>query len=231
MARETILIIEDEEDILELVAYNLEKENYRVLKAESGEDGVALAKRELPDLIILDLMLPGIDGLDVCRELKREDKTAGIPIIMLTAKGEEADIVVGLELGADDYITKPFSVKVLLARIKAVIRRSKRQCHENSSTTLKIHNIEINPAKFEVKVNGKEVRLTATEFKILKCLAEKPGWIFTRSQIMDAVHGETYIATDRSIDVQIAGLRKKLGPAGKFIETVRGVGYRIKDEE
>jgi two-component system alkaline phosphatase synthesis response regulator PhoP len=228
MPKEKILVVDDEEDILELVKYNLDKEGFLVNCASTGEDALQKSKKDLPDLILLDLMLPGIDGLDVCRELKAEPTTKGVPIVMLTAKGEDADIVAGLELGADDYITKPFSPRVLLARVKVVLRRRKREEPENDAI-LKVHNLLINPARHEVLVDGDSMTLTATEFKILHFLARRPGWVFTRDQIIKAVKGHDYPVTERSVDVQVVGLRKKLGSAGDTIETVRGVGYRFRE--
>jgi len=228
MAREKILVIEDEEDILELVQYNLARNGYRVTGALTGERGLELARRDLPDLIILDLMLPGIDGLEICRQLAADSATRRIPIIMLTAKSEEADMVAGLELGADDYITKPFSPRVLLARIKAVLRRRGRQA-DGSPEVVRVHDLVVDPLRHKVLVGERPVELTNTEFKVLYLLASRPGWVFTRYQIVDLVHGDDYAVTDRSVDVQIVGLRKKLGQAGKFIETVRGVGYRFRE--
>jgi two-component system, OmpR family, alkaline phosphatase synthesis response regulator PhoP len=227
MAKEKILVVDDEEDILELVRYNLSKERYRVTSALTGEIALEKAREERPDLILLDLMLPGLDGLTVCRELKRDPLTSSIPIVMLTAKGEEADIVVGLELGADDYIVKPFSPRVLQARIKAVLRR--REHDEADDASIRIHELGIYPARHEVTLQGVPITLTTTEFRILHFLARRPGWVFSREQIINAVKGEDYAVTDRSVDVQIVGLRKKLGPAGEGIQTVRGVGYKFKE--
>ncbi|MBW2033738.1 MAG: response regulator [Deltaproteobacteria bacterium] len=228
MAKERILVVDDEEDILELVRFNLDREGYRVICTTSGEKALEIAKTEFPDLIVLDLMLPGIDGLESTKLLKNDQGTRDIPIVMLTAKGEEADIVTGLELGADDYITKPFSPRILVARVRAVLRRNVKEPMEESSI-LRIHDLVIHPGRREVLIDGKPVQLTFTEFGILKFLARRPGWVFTRSQIVDAVRGDDYFVTDRSVDVQIVGLRKKLGPAGNYIETVRGVGYRFKE--
>lgn len=228
MSKEKILVVDDEEDILELVRYNLSKEGYDVLCAATGEEGLNAAKESLPDLIILDLMLPGIDGLDVARALKNNDATKSIPIIMLTAKGEEADIVTGLELGADDYITKPFSPRIMIARMRAVLRRKSKGAEDDD--TVKMHGIILHAGRHEVLVDKNPLQLTFTEFGILQFLMKRPGWVFTRSQIVDAVKGDDYFVTDRSVDVQIVGLRKKLGDAGKYIETVRGVGYRFKEE-
>jgi two-component system alkaline phosphatase synthesis response regulator PhoP len=228
MTKERILVVEDEEDILELVRFNLSREGYSVMGAASGEEAWRLASSELPDLIVLDLMLPGIDGLEVTKIIRNDSRTRDIPIIMLTAKGEEADIVTGLELGADDYITKPFSPRILVARVRAVLRRKVKETAEESSV-LKIHDLVIHPGRHEVLVEGKTVELTFTEFGILGYLARRPGWVFTRSQIVDAVRGDDYFVTDRAVDVQIVGLRKKLGPASRYIETVRGIGYRFRE--
>jgi two-component system alkaline phosphatase synthesis response regulator PhoP len=211
-----------------LLKYNLSREGYQVSCAASGEETLRAVRSGIPDLIVLDLMLPGIDGLEVARQLKADPKTRDVPIVMLTAKGEEADIVTGLELGADDYITKPFSPRVLTARVKAVLRRKAKEPTDKKSV-LHIHDVEIHPGRREVLVNGEPVQLTFTEFGILNFLARRPGWVYTRTQIVDEVRGEDYYVTDRSVDVQIVGLRKKLGPAGRHIETVRGVGYRFKE--
>lgn len=227
MAKEHILVVDDEEDILELVRYNLAKDGYNVTCVTSGEEGLKVARNEKIALVILDLMLPGVDGLDVCRVVKSDRKTKHLPIIMLTAKGEEADIVTGLELGADDYLVKPFSPRVLSARVKSVIRR-RRSTGEEGGELLQLDELEINPGKHEVLIQQKPVELTYSEFRILHLLAKQPGWVFTRQQIVDAVHGSDYPVTDRSVDVQVVGLRRKLGKMGKHIETVRGVGYRYK---
>ena len=228
MSEEKILIVDDEEDILELVGYNLARKGYRTVYATSGEDALKKSRSENPDLIVLDLMLPGIDGLEVMKALKKDSDTENIPTVMLTAKGEEADIVKGLELGADDYITKPFSPRVLLARVRAVLRR-KTKTANRSSSIIRIHDLEIHQERRSVSAKGNPVDLTFTEFQILSFLAARPGWVFTRTQIVDAVRGDSYPVTDRSVDVQIVGLRKKLGPCGKYIETVRGFGYRFRE--
>ncbi|MEW6670311.1 MAG: response regulator transcription factor [Thermodesulfobacteriota bacterium] len=230
MPKEKILVVDDEEDILELIRHNLAREGYQVICAATGEKAVEKIRSGKPDLIVLDLMLPGIDGLQVARMLKNDAATRRIPIIMLTAKGEEADIVTGLELGADDYITKPFSPRVLIARVRAVIRRREKIVEDDGSTTLQINEISIHPGRRSVTVNGDPVELTYTEFQVLYYLARRPGWVFTRSQIVNAVRGSDYPVTDRSVDVQIVGLRKKLGDCGEYIETVRGVGYRFKEQ-
>ncbi|HOM60389.1 MAG TPA: response regulator [Anaerohalosphaeraceae bacterium] len=229
MVSQTILIVEDEEDVQELIGYNLRKHGYQTEAALDGKTALSKAQAGKPDLVLLDLMIPRIDGLQVCRILKSDSSTAKIPIIILTAKGTETDIVTGLEAGADDYITKPFSPQVLLARVKAVLRRH-TEPPPGEQAVIKIHNIEIDPGRHRTYVNGKEVELTSSEFKMLHFLAGHPGWVFTRYQIVDAVHGSDYPVTDRSVDVQIVGLRKKLGKAGDFIETVRGVGYRFREE-
>lgn len=228
MSREKILVVDDEDDILELVRYNLQKEGYELHGVTSGEAGIQKAKSLAPDLILLDLMLPGMDGLQTCRVLKSDPQTSSIPVVMLTAKGEDSDIVAGLELGADDYITKPFSPRVLLARVRAVLRRAKKNS-EPAPAIIRIHELAINSSKHEVSLKGKPVELTATEFKILELLAARPGWVFTRNQIISRVKGEDYPVTDRAVDVQVVALRKKLGPAGKYIQTVHGVGYRFQE--
>lgn len=228
MAKESILVVEDEDDIRELLRYNLVKEGYRVTGAVSGEEALKAVRGSLPDLVLLDLMLPGLDGLEVCRSLKQDPQTRNLPIVMLTAKGEEADIVAGLELGADDYVTKPFSLRVLLARLRTVLRRrSAAPLPETAPIT--IHELEIHPGRHEVLVQGRPVDLTATEFRLLNLLARRPGWVFTRSQIVNEIHGDDYSVTERAVDVQMVSLRKKLGLCGKYLETVRGIGYRFKE--
>ncbi len=228
MAKEKILVVDDEEDLVELVKYNLEREGYGVICVGTGEDALTSAREDTPELIILDLMLPGVDGLDVCKDLKRNEKTRHIPVIMLTAKTEDSDIVSGLELGADDYITKPFSPRVLLARVKAALRRKKTGSEEESSSIIR-GDLTINTVRREVRAGGQPIALTATEFNILHFLAVRPGWVFSRDQIISAVKGDDYPVTERSVDVQIAGLRRKLGDVGEIIETVRGVGYRFRE--
>ncbi|MGB5106985.1 MAG: response regulator transcription factor [Candidatus Zixiibacteriota bacterium] len=228
MAKDSILVIEDEEDILELISYNLGKEGYRVSGVTSGEDGLKSARNNIPGLIVLDIMLPGLDGLEVCKILKSDGKTQHIPIIMLTAKSEESDVITGLEVGADDYVTKPFSPKILIARIRNILRRRAKEA-DRAVATIKIHDIIIHPGRHEVVVAGKSVELTLTEFQILQFLARHPGWVFTRYQIVNEIRGDETIVTDRSVDVQIVGLRKKLGDAGQYIETVRGVGYKFRE--
>ncbi len=229
MSKGNIFAVDDEEDILELLRMNLEREGYKVTCIEAGEECVKKAREKIPDLILLDLMLPGIDGLDVCKILKSESKTRHIPIIMITAKGEESDIVTGLELGADDYITKPFSMKVLMARVKSVLRKGSASAETGAQEVIKRKNLIIDPGRREITVGGKKVELTFTEFEILLFLARRPGWVFTRNQIVNGVKGGGYPVTERAVDVQIVGLRKKLGAAADVIDTIRGVGYRFKD--
>ena len=228
MAGEKILIVEDEEDVMELIRYNLTKEGFRCDVAYDGRQALQKAQAMSPDLVLLDLMLPAIDGLKVCKSLKSNPQTEHIPIVMVTAKSDEADIVTGLELGADDYVTKPFSPKVLVARVRAVLRRKTTE-QPGKSTVIRIHDIQIDPGRHKVLVKDEVVELTSSEFGLLHFLAMRPGWVFTRYQIVDAIHGTDYPVTDRSIDVQVVGLRKKLGSAGKYIETVRGIGYRFKE--
>ncbi len=230
--RVQILVVEDEEDIQELLRYNLSREGFAVRIMQSAEEALHATRSDPPGLILLDLMLPGMDGLELCRLLKTDDATAHLPIMMLTAKGEEADIVTGLELGADDYLTKPFSPKVLIARIRTVLRRQSRESPAETGgdrPPVTRHGITIHPGRQEVKVDGDKLTLTYSEFHILLALARKPGWVLTRGQIVEAVRGDDYPVTDRAVDVQIVGLRRKLGEAGGFIETVRGVGYRFKE--
>lgn len=228
MAKEHIVIVEDEEDILELLRYHLAREGYSVTTAANGEQALKIISQKIPALVLLDLMLPGLNGLELCRSLKQDPRTAAIPIMMVTAKNEESDVVLGLELGADDYIMKPFSMKVLVARVHAVLRRRK-QSVVDMDAMIRIHDLVINPGRHEVLIKGKPVEMTFSELRILHLLARRPGWVMTREQIVDAVRGEDYAVTDRAVDVQIVGLRKKLGARAEYIETVRGVGYRFKE--
>ena len=226
-----ILVVEDDLDIRELISFNLQIEGHQVFEAKDGEAGIDKAREKLPDLILLDLMLPGIQGLDVCRVIKSDQETKETPIIMVTALGQEEDIVKGLETGADDYITKPFSIKVLIARVNAVLKRS-IEVGEDKSKDILINGINIKTRSREVRVNENLINdLTFSEFQILYLLAGHPGWVFTRYQIIDKIRGDNYPVTDRSVDFQIVGLRKKLGDAGKLIKTVRGVGYRFTPDE
>ena len=229
MSRKRILVIEDEEDILALVHYNLVKAGYSVDLATSGEEGLKKALNTRPDLIILDLMLPKINGLEVCRRLRSDNSLAEVAIVMMTAKGEDEDIVKGLEYGADDYVPKPFSPHVLTARIKAVLRRKGSTTDDKGDSPIIVHEVMIDPRRNKVTAAGQDVDLTVSEFKLLSQLAARPGWVFTRTQIVDSIHGEGYAVTDRAVDVQIVSLRKKLGDCGNYIETVRGVGYRFRE--
>lgn len=223
-----ILVIEDDEDVQELLRYNLVRAGYRVTSSARGEHGLRLAMTENPDLILLDIMLPGMSGLEVCRQLRREPKTALLPIIMVTAKNDESDIVTGLELGADDYVTKPFSVNVLLSRVHAALRVPVSREYDPGSD-IRVAELLISPRRHRVEFEGKHVpELTVTEFRLLHFLASRPGWVFNRQQILDAVRGEDAFVTERAVDVQMVGLRKKLGPRRNFIEAVRGVGYRFR---
>ena len=229
MDKKHILIVDDEQDIRNLLKINLDNENYKTILVEDGETSISEARKSNPDLIILDLMLPGIQGLDVCRILKNSEDTSNIPILMLTAKGEEVDIVKGLELGADDYVVKPFSVKVLLARVNNILKRKPKP---EKDSVLEFDNLIIHPGKHQVNIEGGEkVDLTFSEFKILFVLASHPNWVYTRNQLIDEIRGEDYPVTDRSIDFQIVGLRKKLKKASKYVQTVRGIGYRFLIEE
>jgi two-component system alkaline phosphatase synthesis response regulator PhoP len=228
MANEHILIVEDDEAIQELEVYNLSKERFRVTRVVTGEEALRKLHTDTFNLVMLDLMLPGIDGLEVCRAIRRNPATESLPVLMVTAKGEESDIVSGLELGADDYIVKPFSPQILMARIGAVLRRAPKK-GQDEADLVRIHAMVIHPGRHEVLLDGKPVDLSRTEFTLMHFLARRPGWVFTRSQIVDALHGPGYPVTDRAVDVQIVGLRKKLGTYESYIETIRGVGYRFKE--
>lgn len=231
MAKNTVLVVDDERDILELIRYNLEKEDFHVRTVGTGEDALRLAREIEPDLIILDIMLSGINGTEVCKRLKAAGETRNIPVLMLTAKSASSDVVNGLELGADDYVTKPFIPSVLLARVRAVLRRAERsEAASAPPARIRVHDILIDVSRHEVSAGDTPVSLSATEFAILEFLARNPGWVFSRNRIIDAVKGEDYPVTERSVDVQILGLRRKLGDHGKHIETVRGVGYRLAGE-
>lgn len=230
MANESVLIVEDDADIRELLGYTLKREGYTVEACDSAEKAQnVLRRRTLPDLILLDLMLPGTDGYAFCRALRADERTARIPVIMVTARDEDADIVAGLEVGADDYVTKPFSARILVARIKAVLRRSAVEPGDEKDT-LTQGPFEIDRLHHTARADGQALTLTLSEFKALELFAKRPGVVFSRYQIVDAIHGEDYPVTDRSVDVLIVGLRRKLGDCGEWIETVRGVGYRMKAE-
>lgn len=229
-AKETILVVDDEVDILELIRYNLVKEGYSVVAVETGEEALRRVNESLPDLVVLDLMLPGQDGLSVCKRLKSDAATAAVPILMLTAKSEDSDVVAGLELGADDYLTKPFSPRVLIARIRAVLRRRDERSEGTAVQTMRVGELAIDRNRHEVVCGNRKVDLSATEFAILWFLASHPKWVFSRTKIIDAIRGEDYAVTERAVDVQILGLRRKLGEYGSYIQTVRGVGYRLSPE-
>jgi len=230
VSAELILVIEDEQDIQELIELVLSRQGFGVLSAQTGEEGLALARSRRPDLVLLDLMLPGMDGRAVCRRLRQEPATRTVPIVMVTARGEEADIIAGLELGADDYVTKPFSPRVLAARVRAVLRRARADADSpGAQAVLERDGLVIHPGRHEATVDGRPLELTATEFAILHFLARRPGWVFTRRQILAGVHGEDHPVLDRSLDVQIASLRRKLADRDDLIETVRGVGYRFRE--
>jgi two-component system phosphate regulon response regulator PhoB len=231
VAKEKILVVDDEKDILDLVEYNLKQNGYKVSCVATGEEVLDAADSFKPDLILLDLMLPGVDGFDVCKDLKSQPETKEIPVIMLTAKSEDIDVVTGLEIGADDYITKPFSPQVLVARVRAILRKKNKSLGSQKSSDQIIHvqDIVIDTRKHLVEINNKPIDLTFSEFRLLQLLTERPGWVFSRYQIVDVLRGDDYPVTERSVDVQVVGLRKKLGSAGKYIQTVRGVGYRFKE--
>jgi len=228
-ARKKVLVVDDEKDIVDLVAYNLARNGYDTLTASDGNDALESATKNSPDLIILDLMIPGIDGMEVARRLKGDSRTANIPIVMLTAKGEETDVVVGLTLGADDYVTKPFSMKVLLARVSSVLRRSETGSAPAEGGTLRAGPLSIDTFKHEVLVNDEPIKLTLTEFKLLSALLTARGRVLTRDQLMDKAMGTDVFVTDRAIDVHITAIRKKLGDAAWLVNTVRGVGYRLRE--
>jgi len=230
MKYEKIVIIEDESDILEVIAYNLKREGFEVFESQDGEDGLLKIEKHAPDLVILDLMLPTIDGIELCRKIKSDPVTRSVPIIMVTAKGEESDIVLGLGVGADDYVTKPFSPKELIARVKAVIRRGKLKDDTDTQDRIETGGLVIDLKRFEVRVDDSPVRFTATELRLLHFLAAHPGRVFTRDHLLTRVIGDDAIVIDRNIDVHIRSVRKKLGSYRDFVETVRGVGYRFNDE-
>jgi DNA-binding response OmpR family regulator len=229
MPKETILVIEDDSDIVEIIQYNFEREGYRVITASNGEKGIDAVISRKPALIILDLMLPGLDGLEVCKRLRSNADTRSIPIVILTAKGEESDIVLGLGVGADDYVTKPFSPKELLARITAVLRRGDLKGDSPAGARIEHNGIVIDPTRFEVAVDSKPVSFTLTEFKILSILAANPGRVYTRQLLLDKIQGGDAFVDDRNIDVHIRSIRRKLGRRADSVVTVRGVGYKFKD--
>jgi len=229
MSKKKIVIIEDEPDILEVLSYNLKREGFDVYSATNGTLGLSLVEKELPDLLLLDLMLPGLDGIEICSTIKNNPATQNTLIIMVTAKGEESDIVLGLGVGADDYITKPFSPKELVARVKAVLRRGQLVDTVPPTEKVKVGDLVIDTSKYEVTIGGKEVRLTATEFRLLHYLASNPGRVFSREQLLSRAMGDEVVVVDRNIDVHIRGIRKKMDIDPPLIETIRGVGYRLRD--
>ncbi len=228
MPRQHVMIVEDEQEILDLLLFNLSKEGYQVTGSTSGEDALPKIRAIKPELILLDLMLPGMTGFDLCRTVKRDPSTQNIAVIMVTAKGDEIDMLAGLKLGADDYVVKPFSPRILLARIRAVLRRKTRR-EIDSQSIIELNGIKLDPGRHEVLAGDTKIDLTYTEFKILMFLASHPGWVFSRFQIVEAIRGDNYPVTDRAVDVVIVGLRRKLGDFGNCIETVRGVGYKLRE--
>ncbi len=223
----TILVIDDEPELVKLLDYNLTKSGYLVLSARGGEEGLAAARKHTPDLVILDVMMPGLDGWETCKRLRQEPGTATVPLLMLTAKGEEGDRVLGLELGADDYMPKPFGIRELLARVKALLRRA--ETNPAAADVVKAGKITVDTARHQVTAAGKAVSLTSTEFNLLRALASRTGRVLSREDLIGEARGEEATSMDRTIDVHIASLRKKLGKCGDAIETVRGVGYKLKD--
>ena len=227
--QKTILVVDDEADIVDMLKYNLEKEGYKVLTARNGTAALEQAK-QLPDLILLDVMLPEMDGWEVCKHLKRDTRTSSIPTLFLTAKGSEVDEVLGLELGADDYIVKPLSVRTLLARVKAVFRRKEGRVQDRPSLPdiIRVDRIEINVPNYSVKIDNREITLTRREFETLVYLATNRGRVISRENLLNVVWGEDVRVVDRTVDVHISKIREKLGRYGEYIETVKGVGYRVK---
>jgi len=231
MSKEAILIIEDDPEIQELLSHSMSREGWKILQAKTGEEGLKILKSKKVDCILLDIMLPGMDGLKVLKKIKEIEQCAKVPVIMTTAKGEEADIVSGLELGADDYVVKPYSPKVLIARIRAGLRRQEESGSSAAATILQQGEIKLDAARHTAFCGDKPLDLFATEFSLLKHFLSHPDIVFSRNQIIAAIRGPDYPVTDRSVDVQILGLRKKLGKAGDIIETIRGVGYRLRVQE
>ena len=229
MNKPTVLVIEDEKDVIELVRCNLEKEGFDVIGVNDGQAGFETARDHLPDVILLDLMLPGLSGLEVCRLLRAHDRTARLPLIMVTAKGEETDRVVGLEMGADDYITKPFSPRELVARVRAVLRRATEP--EDKTEVLRAGDLVVDGARYTVTCAGTAVALTTAEFRILQFLAGHPERVYTRNELIDAALGRDTAILDRTIDVHLTSIRKKLGPCSGYLKTVRGVGYKFEADE
>lgn len=229
MAKDTILVVEDDEDILQLLKYNIENAGFDVLTASDGSEALDKVRRHLPDLVLLDLMLPGLDGFDVCKELKKRVETAEVPIIMLTARGEEVDRIVGLELGADDYVVKPFSPREIILRIRSVLRRGGAPVEEQPRVTWKQDGLAVDLEAHKAEIAGREVGLTATEFKLLAELIRSQGRVLTRDQLLNSVWGYEFDGYARTVDTHIRRLRQKLGSYSKLVETVRGVGYRFRE--
>lgn len=228
-SKKRILVVDDENDILELLRYNLERDGFVVTCVGDGEEALRAARRESPDVVVLDLMLPGMDGIEVCRALRADERTRSVPIVMLTARSEEADVVLGLGVGADDYVKKPFGVKEVVARVKALLRRDTRSAEPEEAGVVRVRDLQIDSVRHEVSVRGKPVELTLSEFKLLRVLASKPGRVFTRTELLDRVIGEDVVVIDRNIDVHIRALRKKLGTVAADILTVRGLGYKFRE--
>lgn len=229
MSARTVLVVDDEKDIRDLLEHSLTRNGFRVTSVPTGEDALREARRNPPDLVLLDLMLPGVDGLDVCKALKGDERTSHVPVVMLTARSEESDQIVGLELGADDYIAKPFSTRVLLARVRAVLRRDERAAATDKNALIEYGPLRIDRDRHEVFIEDNPIALTALEMRILCVLVRAPGRVFTRHQIVEATQGTGVGVTDRSVDVHIVSLRRKLGAHAELIETVRGVGYRFRE--
>lgn len=229
MRKPTILVIEDDQDIIDVVRYNLEREGFRVLEATDGERGLETTLRSKPDLVLLDLMLPGVDGLEVCRRLREHPEARGLPVVIITAKGEEADVVVGLEMGADDYLPKPFSPRELVARIRAVLRRVSRTAGESHRSRIELRDIVLDATRHEVLRHGEPVALTRAEFRLLWALAQRPGRVYARNELVEEITAGESLIIDRNVDVHISSIRKKLGDAGDVIATIRGVGYKCVD--
>jgi len=227
--KQTIVAIEDEPDLLEVLEYNLGREGYQVEAATDGDEGLELIFKHRPDLVLLDLMLPGIDGLEICRRVRSESSTRSVPIIMVSAKGEESDIILGLELGADDYVTKPFSPRELVARVRSVLRRSRSASTEDAESPISLQGLSIDPLRHEVMIDREPAEFTATEFRILHFMASHPGRVYTREQLIRSAVGEDVVILERNIDVHIRAMRHKLGAHADLIETIRGVGYRFAD--
>jgi len=229
MGKEKIIIVEDETDIREVIEYNLKREGYETLVASNGEEALRIIARHSPDLVILDLMLPGLDGIEVCRKLKEDPLTRAIPVIMVTAKGEESDVVLGLGMGADDYVTKPFRPRELMGRVRAVLRRGPLKEQRGKKELIEVDGVVIDAPKHRVTVDETPIEFTATEFRILHFLASHPGRVFTRDQLLSRVIGENAEVVERNIDVHVRAVRKKLGNCRELVETVRGIGYRFRE--